>query len=270
MTAHPLFCVDAFAAEAFTGNPAAVCLLTDEPTVDWMRKVAAELNLSETAFLSAKAEDRYAIRWFTPTGEIDLCGHATLAAGHVLYERARVPEDRPVVFESASHTLTVEKTGDGAYALDLPLIRPRPAPPLPALFASLRLPDDGRSLWTGGGFYLVELDDEAAVREVAPDMARLALLGGTGVVVTARSSDAAVDFVSRVFAPAVGIDEDPVTGSAHGLLAPYWQSRLDAGNALRARQLSRRGGELTVRIVDETTVRLTGRAVTVWEGIVRV
>ncbi len=268
VASNPIFCVDAFADRPFKGNPAAVALLTDEASADWMQSLAAELALSETAFLMAVGEGRYRIRWFTPTCEIDLCGHATLASAHVLYERARVPDDRPITFEGNAHTLTAGKSGH-RIGVDLPRIDPARSRAPEGLLPALGLRDDGRPVYRGGGFWLVEVGHESEVAALSPDLTAVAKLGGTGVIVTARSSEKEADIVSRVFAPAVGIDEDPVTGSAHCLLGPYWAPRFDDGGLLKARQLSKRGGDMLVRLVDDETVRLTGGAVTIWEGIVR-
>ena len=256
----PIVQVDAFTAEAFRGNPAAVCLLPGERDPRWMQDVAREMNLAETAFVRPDT-DGYGLRWFTPTLEVDLCGHATLAAAHVLWETGRLAPDAVARFDTRSGRLTAALR-DGWIELDFPATpaeeAPSPAGLEEALGAVPRFV--GRSRFD----YLAELDSEAAVRELRPDFRRLSALGARGVIVTARSEHPDDDFVSRFFAPGAGIDEDPVTGSAHCALAPFWGARLGK-NALAARQVSPRGGFLKVRL-DGDRVRIAGQAVTVMTG----
>lgn len=294
MTPVPTAVVDAFTDRPFSGNPAGVCVLAAEPDPGWMQQVAAELRHSETAFCwpldeagadasaataSAAAAGgpadaaRWGLRWFTPATEVELCGHATLAAGHWLRERGAVDPGRPVAFATASGTLT-SAPAHGLEWLDFPARPVTPSEPPAELLAALAPVEEsatagvlaaaarihGRS---GEGDWLVELPDADAIEQVAPDFAWLATLGRRGVIVTA-AGDGEVDFVSRFFAPAVGIDEDPVTGSAHCTLAPFWAERLGRVE-LTAEQRSPRGGRLHLR-VDGDRVRLGGRAATVLTG----
>jgi PhzF family phenazine biosynthesis protein len=261
------FVVDAFTDRPFAGNPAAVCLGTaasgdqfgDER---WMQHVAAEFNLAETAFL-AGGPGTYDLRWFTPEVEVDLCGHATLAAAHVLWETGETAEI--LQFRTRSGVLTAERTGD-RITLGLPTDTPTPATEhVQPLLAALGLPAD-RPVYRGRDDYLVEVADAEAVLAVRPDLAALRALPTRGVMVTAAEGAAAhdADVVSRFFGPAVGIDEDPVTGSAHCLLGPFWAARLGR-TTLRAAQLSARRGRLDLEVGPET-VRLTGAGVTVLRG----
>lgn len=252
----PLFVVDAFASRPFAGNPAAVCLL-DGPRPDgWMRSLAGEMNLSETAFLLPEC-DGWRLRWFTPKVEVDLCGHATLAGAHVLWSEGR--GEGVLRFHTRGGVLTAAREGEGI-VLDFPAVRAEPVADEAGLAAALGVPLP--CLARNGMDYLAELADEAAVRSLKPDLAKLALLPVRGVIVTAASRD--YDFVSRFFAPAVGVPEDPVTGSAHCALGPYWAEKLGKTD-LRAYQASARGGEVGVRVRGER-VLLSGRAVTVVRG----
>jgi predicted PhzF superfamily epimerase YddE/YHI9 len=252
--------VDAFTSEPFRGNPAAVCVLEDERDSEWMQRVASEMNLAETAFLRPR-EGGFDLRWFTPSVEVDLCGHATLASAHVLWESGRLAPDQLARFHTKSGLLTARRLGDWI-ELDFPATPDEPvqAPPglVEALGASPRYV--GRSRFD----YLVELDSEEAVARLRPDFGALRSISARGVIVTSRSADSDFDFVSRFFAPAVGIAEDPVTGSAHCCLAPFWSRRLGK-HAFVARQLSARGGILKIGL-DGDRVRLAGQAVTVLEG----
>lgn len=261
----PLYQVDAFTDEPFAGNPAAVCLLAADADPAWMQRVAAEMNLSETAFLHPSAEaGRYGLRWFTPTVEVELCGHATLASAHVLFSEGLAEAGRPVRFDSASGPLTARPGAGGAIWLDFPATPAAPADPPGGLLEALGV---GPVRWVGLGRldYLVELEDEAAVRDLAPDVGRLGWLGSRGVIVTAAASGTgAYDFVSRFFAPGAGIDEDPVTGSAHCALGPFWAGRLGR-DELTGFQASARGGLVQVR-PEGDRVLLGGRAVTVLRG----
>jgi PhzF family phenazine biosynthesis protein len=256
----PLFIVDAFAAAPFAGNPAAVCL-PDRPRDDgWMQRVAGEMNLSETAFPLPEG-DGWRLRWFTPAVEVALCGHATLATAHVLWQTGRAAPDRPLHFHTKSGPLTARR--EGAWIeLDFPALPSRPCEAPPGLAEAL-----GAELaWVGnyGLDYLCEVADEATLRGLRPDMQRLAGLKTRGVTVTSRPAGAEYDFVSRFFAPAAGVPEDPVTGSAHCALAPFWAARLGKTEMV-GRQASRRGGEVRVRAAGDR-VMLGGQAVTVVRG----
>ena len=255
----PLFVVDAFAPRPFAGNPAAVCFL-DAPRDDgWLQSLAAEMNLSETAFLLPEG-DGYRLRWFTPRVEVDLCGHATLASAHVLWQTGRLAPDRPAEFWTRSGLLTATRQGE-RITLDFPAVAAQACPDGPGLAEAL----GARLLYLGrnGMDYLALLDAEETVRGLRPDFARLAELPVRGVIVTAVGSGE-FDFVSRFFAPRVGVPEDPVTGSAHCCLGPFWAERLGKSD-LRAYQASPRGGVVQVGVRGER-VLLGGEAVTVVKG----
>ena len=251
--------VDAFTSEPFRGNPAAVCVLEEPRADDWMQAVAREMNLAETAFLRP-ADTDYELRWFTPTVEVDLCGHATLASAHVLWESGRISPSGVAQFQTKSGLLTARRK-DGGIELDFPATPPSSTEAPPALQEGLgAIPRYvGKSRYD----YLVELDSEEAVRELRPEFRSLASLPARGVIVTAGSSGD-YDFVSRFFAPQSGVDEDPVTGSAHCCLGPYWQAKLGR-DEFRAYQASARGGEVGVRVAKDR-VFLLGEAVTVIRG----
>jgi len=258
----PLFHVDAFASGPFTGNPAAVCLLEAPADPAWMQAVAAEMNLSETAFVRPVVTDErghFELRWFTPTVEVDLCGHATLASAHVLWETDPQAGRRPAKFETRSGTLTATRRDDGV-ELDFPADPVTTADPDPGLLDALGVA--AATVAKGRIGWVLELTDASAVRAVSPDFATLAAF--EIAVVTARSDDPAYDFVSRCFGPKFGIDEDPVTGSAHCALGPYWAERLGK-TELSAYQASARGGVVRVRVDGDRTA-LGGRAVTVTRG----
>ena len=262
----PLYHVDAFTAEPFAGNPAAVCLLEGDEDPAWMQAVAAEMNLSETAFLRPAAElGRYRLRWFTPAVEVELCGHATLASAHVLWSEGLAGTGRALRFETASGALTARPGDDGGIWLDFPATPAGPVDPPEGLLDAL---GGGPARFVGRGRfdYLVELAGEAAVRDLAPDVRALGGLGSRGVIVTAAAAagSGGYDFVSRYFAPAAGIDEDPVTGSAHCTLGPHWAARLGRAE-LTGFQASARGGLVLVRPQGDR-VLLGGRAVTVLRG----
>jgi predicted PhzF superfamily epimerase YddE/YHI9 len=252
-----LHVVDAFTDRPFAGNPAAVCLLDAARDAAWMQLVAREMNLSETAFLHP-IEGGFALRWFTPTVEVKLCGHATLASAHALWETGALAADQPARFHTLSGWLTCCRT-DGWIEMDFPAQPVVEAAPPPALLDGLRVTP--RFTGNAGLHWLTELADEAAVRAVQPDFGRLAELPAQGVIVTARSTAPDFDFVSRYFAPASGVNEDPVTGSAHCALGPYWQAKLGRAD-FRARQVSARGGVVRVGVRGER-VLLGGQAVTV-------
>jgi PhzF family phenazine biosynthesis protein len=253
--------VDAFTAKPFAGNPAAVCVLPAARDERWMQAVAREMNLSETAFLVAQA-DGYDLRWFTPTVEVDLCGHATLASSHVLWETGQLPPDAQARFHTRSGLLTAMRQGDWI-ELDFPArpVTALDAPPEAAVRALNVAP-----LFVGRtkDDYVMELADEAAVRAVNPDFTQLRRADLRGVIITAQATTNGYDFVSRFFAPGAGIDEDPVTGAAHTVLGPYWQSRLKR-DEFTAYQASARGGVVRVRVGGER-VYLGGQAVTALRG----
>lgn len=253
--------VDAFTDRPFAGNPAAVCLTAAPRDERWMQDVAREMNLSETAFLHPEG-DSYRLRWFTPTVEVDLCGHATLATAHVLWEEGHLPRDSPARFQTRSGQLTARRVGSWI-ELDFPA-KPigSASGPIDDLARALKVPV--RAAAFNAFDCLVEVDSEAEVRSLTPDIAQLAAIPVRGVIVTARASTAGFDFVSRFFAPRVGIDEDPVCGSAHCALAPYWADRLGKPE-LVGYQASARGGVVRVR-VDGDRVYLGGQAVIVLRG----
>lgn len=257
----PILTVDAFADEPFSGNPAAVCLLAEAAEKPWMQAVAREMNLSETAFLVPRPEG-FELRWFTPVTEVDLCGHATLASAHVLWETRIAARSEPIRFQTRSGILGA-RLADGGIALDFPATPARETPPPAGLVEALGVVP----VWAGrtsATDWLVEVEEEGTVRALAPDFSRLATIPARGLIVTSRSGDGRFDFVSRFFAPRVGIDEDPVTGSAHCALAPYWSRRLGR-SVMTGFQASERGGVVRVRDLG-TRVELEGRAVTILRG----
>ncbi len=256
----PLFQVDAFTGRIFGGNPAAVCPLEAWLDDAKMQAIAAENNLSETAFF-VEAGDHYELRWFTPVHEVDLCGHATLATAHVLFALLEEPGDT-VAFETRSGRLTVSRDGD-ALVMDFPALVPEPWGASDALACALGA---APAEVLGNVNCVAVYPSEADVRGLAPDLRLVAALPYEGVIATAPGE--AVDFVSRYFAPKFGIPEDPVTGSAHCELAPYWAKRLGR-ERLTAHQVSARGGELDCEVKGDR-VLLTGRAVTYLEGIIDV
>jgi PhzF family phenazine biosynthesis protein len=257
---QPIVVVDAFTDRPFAGNPAAVCLLAQPAEDEWMRQVAREMNLSETAFLVPEG-DAYRLRWFTPAAEVKLCGHATLASAHWLWASGAVAESQPIAFETLSGRLLAMKDGSWI-ALDFPAKPATEAEPPLALARALGTP----SVAFGVSQFdcLAEVASEDAVRQLRPDIGALAALPYRGVIVTARASTAGLDFVSRFFAPTVGVPEDPVTGSAHCVLGPYWRRRLLKDDFL-AYQASPRGGVVKVGVRGDR-VLLGGQAVTVWKG----
>jgi PhzF family phenazine biosynthesis protein len=255
----PIFQVDAFTTRRFAGNPAAVMVLDEFADDARLQAIAAENNLAETAFLVADGED-FRLRWFTPTVEVPLCGHATLASAAVVMERL-APLRRRVVFHSVSGPLIVDRTATG-YTMNFPTRPPQPSPIPPALVEALGV--QPREVVTDGFNYLALLDDADVVRHLSPDLAAIAKLDRVGVIVTAPGDDG-YDFVSRYFAPAKGIPEDPVTGGAHCALAPYWAGRLNKV-AFRAFQASQRGGEIVCRLVGDGRVELEGACVFYLEG----
>lgn len=255
-----LYQVDAFTATPFSGNPAGVCLLPAAADPAWMAAVAKETGLPATAFVHADG-DRFGLRWFTVTSELELCGHGTLASSHVLYESGRVARGEPIHFQSRGGPLTAS-TQDGWIELDFPATPEHEIATPPGLAEALGV--DVRYVGRGRFDCLVEVADEAAVRALRPDFVRLRAVDARGIIVTSRSQTPARDFVSRFFAPSVGINEDAVTGSAHCCLAPYWSAKLNK-RALVAQQISTRGGVLKLRL-DGDRVRIAGQAVTVIRG----
>jgi PhzF family phenazine biosynthesis protein len=260
MPTAPLFQIDAFADRAFAGNPAAVCLLEAPAEETWMQRVAQEMNLSETAFVHPEA-DGFRLRWFTPVTEVRLCGHATLATAHALWETRRLRPEQTARFHTLSGLLTATAR-DGWIELDFPALATVAAEPPAGLLAAL----GARASFVGGSNYdiLVEVSSAAEVRALAPDFGALGRVKTRGVIVTAGSDESRFDFVSRFFAPTVGVNEDPVTGSAHAVLGPYWMGRTGKTTFL-AHQASARGGVVRVRVEGER-VRLSGQAVTVFRG----
>ena len=270
MPSLPFYQIDAFTDQPFAGNPAGV-VLCEWPLNDaTMQAVAAEMNLSETAFIgSAGAEGVRPIRYFTPTVEVELCGHATLASAHALWERGDdTSADHPITFRnSAQSLLRCTRDGSGRIAMTLPMDPPRTTDPPAGLLDALGV--TARATARGKYDWLVELADADAVRAVSPHFDALASLD-RGVIITAWGDEAGIDFVSRFFAPAAGINEDPVTGSAHCLLGPFWSAKL-GHTAMHARQVSHRGGELWVTIDEAAqTVTIAGHAVTVVRGELQV
>jgi len=256
-----LFQVDAFTDVPFHGNPAAVCLLDEPRGAEWMRLVAHEMNLSETAFL-APAGDAFSLRWFTPEVEVDLCGHATLASAHVLWEIGRLPGPETARFHTRSGLLEVRRQTDGWIGLDFPAIPAEPGTVPPPVVEALGV--DPIATLVCGPRWLIEVDRKETVLALAPDFARMRSVAGRAVMVTAPGAGAVHDFVSRYFAPWVGVNEDPVTGVAHCCLGPYWGARLGR-TALTGYQASARGGTVKVE-VRGSRVTLSGQAVTVMAG----
>ena len=254
--------VDAFASEPFGGNPAAVCLLPRAAEHSWMQCIAREMNLSETAFLVLRDHNEFDLRWFTPTVEVDLCGHATLASAHVLWAEGHLAPRAPAVFHTRSGRLSACLHEDGWIQMDFPAEPDQPAPPPDGLADALGV--EATYIGRNRLDYLIEVDAERTVRQLAPDFRRLREFDARGVIVTAQADTSGFDFVSRFFAPRAGVDEDPVTGSAHCCLGPYWRRRLSR-DAFTAWQASPRGGlvQLTVR---SDRVLLSGQAVTVMRG----
>ena len=256
----PLFHVDAFTDRPFAGNPAAVCILPAWKEASWLQAVAAEMNLSETAFL-VQQPGHFDLRWFTPKIEVDLCGHATLASAHVLWHQGFAKATEQIRFSTKSGILKASLTGDGI-ELDFPLKPEQPAEPPTGLLEALGV--QARYVGRSQFDFLVEVESEAVLRQMTPDFKRLATVQVRGIIVTSRSADPRFDFVSRFFAPAAGIDEDPVTGSAHCCLADFWRKRLGKSEFV-AFQASARGGVVKVR-VDGDRAFLGGKAVIVAKG----
>ncbi|NOT64235.1 MAG: PhzF family phenazine biosynthesis protein [Acidobacteria bacterium] len=264
-TELPIFTVDAFTDAPFKGNPAAVCLLPEARDADWMLAVAAEMNLAETAFLVPRA-DGYDLRWFTPTVEIPLCGHATLASAHILWQTGKLAADEVARFHTMSGWLTAKRIGE-LIELDFPALTSYEADVPEEMIAALGVqPVSAKLLKDATGRdrnYLAEFSDARTVRELHPSFMQLRSLP-YGVIVTAQSDTSEFDFVSRYFASAYGIDEDPVTGSAHCALTPYWSAKLGK-TEMMAYQASARGGQMQV-VLQGDRVLMRGAAVTILRG----
>ena len=259
----PIYQVDAFTSEPFRGNPAGVCLLPEAAPEDWMQAVAAEMNLSETAFVVPRADGAFDLRWFTPAAEVELCGHATLATSHILWEIERLDASEQAKYHTQSGLLTADRLDDGRVELDFPAFPSAACDAPDGLLDGLGV-EHPVHVARPRTDYLVEAESEQVVRTLCPDMAALKALDVRGVIVTARSGSSDFDFVSRFFAPGVGIDEDPVTGSAHCALAPHWADKLGKME-MAAFQASSRGGVVHVRLAGDR-VKLAGSAVTVIRG----
>ncbi|MBE9128399.1 MULTISPECIES: PhzF family phenazine biosynthesis protein [unclassified Coleofasciculus] len=254
--------VDAFTSTAFTGNPAAVCVLSAPQSDSWMQNVAQEMNLSETAFL-VKQNDGFNLRWFTPAVEVPLCGHATLASAHVLWSEGHLSPDEAALFYTKSGLLIAKKLGDWI-ELDFPVNRSEKSVASPELSQALGVPI--KSVFNNSLGYLVEVESEDLVRQMQPNFQHLKTLLVSDLIVTSQTYEGSeYDFVSRFFAPGLGIDEDPVTGAAHCCLAPFWRERLNKDEFL-AYQASSRGGVVKVRYTGSDRVFLSGQAVTVLRG----
>jgi predicted PhzF superfamily epimerase YddE/YHI9 len=255
-----LWLIDAFTDTPFGGNPAGVCLLDKERPDAWMQSLAAELNQAETAFLLPR-DDGHGLRWFTPTVEVDLCGHATLASAHLLWALKKVKPKSPAVFHTKSGVLTATRSGEWI-TLDFPATVAEPCEPPPYLLAAFH--SLGAPVFRSSFDYMIVMDKAAEVRNPKVDQRLLREIETRGVIITAPGDQPGVDFISRFFAPAVGVDEDPVTGSAHCALAPYWADRLGK-QTLVGYQASPRGGTVRVEHAGDR-VRLSGQAVTIVKG----
>jgi len=268
-----IWLVDSFTDAPFTGNPASVVIVEGDVDTHWMQRVGHEMNLSETAFLTPRDDEpnTYGLRWFTPTTEVELCGHATLAAAHVLWSSCGLDRAVPIRFQTRSGTL-LATLNDGLIELNFPSLPSSSENVEPLveelLIGNVEVLNQVRSQFD----LLLELESESQVRELAPNLTRIKLLPYRGLIVTAAASEASrrhgIDFVSRFFAPAAGVDEDPVTGSAHCVLAPYWYERLGK-NEMVGYQASPRGGLVQLRYEGPRTV-LAGKAVTVLRGFLLV
>ena len=255
------FTVDAFTDKMFSGNPAAVCLIEKDLDDTTMLNIAAEMNLSETAFVK-KLNDGFSLRWFTPKSEVELCGHATLASAHILWQEGILSQDEEAVFHTVfKGKLTAMKTGD-EIELNFPVNIPVQSAENPELEKALGVKPFRLSITDN--HYLAELRSEEELKSVSPDFELLEKLEKYGMILTCRSESKDIDFISRFFAPAKGVKEDPVTGSAHCVLTPYWSSKLNK-KTMKAFQASERGGNLTVTLAGER-VLIAGNAVTVLSG----
>lgn len=255
-----IFQVDAFTDKPYKGNPAAVCVLTETRDDKWMQNVAKEMNLSETAFL-LKDQEGYRLRWFTPSMEIDLCGHATLASAHTLWENGYVSKQEEINFYTKSGVLTA-KYNDGWIMLNFPALPVEECSAPEKLLQALGI----KPIFTGRSKsnYFVEVDSEDTIKKLRPNFSQLLEIDMHGVIVTSRSNTKEFDFISRFFAPEIGVFEDPVTGSAHCSLATYWSKKLNK-NSFDAYQASERGGILKVKLSGDR-VFLLGEAITILRG----
>ena len=258
----PIFQVDSFTVKPFKGNPAGVCLLEQPRDDDWMQAIATEMRLSETAFLSPKGND-YNLRWFTPSKEVDLCGHATLASAHILFELGFYDPDETIFFHTKSGVITA--TFDhGTIELDMPLIRSTPAESTPLLEEILGQVPLAVAHSEDKTILLAEMADPADVEAFDPDFKKIAGLQETDLVITAKTPGGKYDFISRFFSPDTGIPEDPVTGLGHCILTPYWAAKLNKDQFV-AYQASSRGGTVWCRL-GKDRVYLGGKAVTLFSG----
>jgi PhzF family phenazine biosynthesis protein len=257
-----LYQVDAFTGQVFKGNPAGVCILTPEKMKDsvLLQNIAMEMNLSETAFL-ARQGNEYHLRWFTPEMEVELCGHATLSSAHVLFETGLEKAGAAILFNTLSGQLAARQRGD-EIELDFPAYPVEKTVNQPKINAALGI----APVFTGksNNNYLLEIADAAVLKSLNPDFTKLKILGKTGFIATCKSDDPAYDFYSRFFAPAVGINEDPVTGSSHSSLAPFWSQKLGK-TKLMCYQASKRSGILECELASNGRVLIRGKAVTVFE-----
>jgi PhzF family phenazine biosynthesis protein len=260
MSGIPLWQVDAFTDKPFGGNPAAVCLLSESREASWMQSVAAEMNLSETAFVRS-LEEGFELRWFTPKVEVDLCGHATLASAFTLWEMGIVPVEKQIAFHTRSGVLTASRK-QGTIFLDFPVVTVEQCEPAPELLDALEINPTFVGKTKFDRFLVV--DSAETVRSLQPNYRTLAKFAARGVIVTAESDTPDVDFISRFFAPAVGIDEDSVTGSAHCCLGPYWAEQLGKCELIGF-QASTRGGTVQVKVQGDRVI-LGGQAVLVMKG----
>lgn len=259
-----LFQVDAFTDTPFKGNPAGVCILNEARAEEWMLKVAAEMNLSETAFVQPMAKG-YSLRWFTPKTEVSLCGHATLATAHILFEEGLLKKTEEAIFQTKSGILRAKWRTD-SIELDFPSKEITPTEGNPDLNKALSISPafTGVNARANGKLYRLEVASQGIVEELEPDFAQLSKADARAVIVTSRSYSGAYDFVSRFFAPAIGINEDPVTGSSHCYLTPYWAAKLGK-KQLTGYQASRRTGVIVCRWEGDR-VLLSGKAVTIFRA----
>jgi PhzF family phenazine biosynthesis protein len=252
-----LFHVNAFSDQAFNGNPAAVCLLDSIKPDSWLQNVAAQMNLSETAFVTT-IDNGYSLRWFTPLKEVDMCGHATLASAHVLWQQGIIDKKETIFFQTLSGMLSATLQDD-QIELDFPRLALTPIDPPEQLIKLLGITPIFSAMF--GEKHLFVIEDQQQLVQLNPDFSALASIAGRGISITCKSNDSQYDFVSRYFAPWVGINEDPANGSSHCALTPYWAGRLGK-QELTAYQASKRGGELKLRLASER-VKISGQAITV-------